>query len=221
MCHAVASSSRLATAWARRNVWRAAATRAAAAAVAAVAAVAALALAGPAFALPPANADRADDPRPKPLLSRPAPAPKPATAAAPDTVALLPSGLYVLRLTLRGETIEQPLKIVRSGVAVTAAMGGSDTLSGTLHPSGRLQLVGGNATDRIELGATVANGRASGQAQLGRGANRMNGSFTLDLAAQGAGKLAQYGAPKPKAGGDGFFERVGKAWSCLTNWSSC
>lgn len=179
------------------------------------------ALAAPAFALPPANADRGGDPAPKPLLSRPAPAPKPATAAAPDTVALLPPGLYVLRLTLKGETMEQPLKIVRSGVAVTAAMGGNDTLSGTLDPSGRLQLVGGNATDRIELGAVVANGRASGQAQLGRGANRMNGSFTLDLAAQGAGKLAQYGAPKPKAGGDGFFERIGKAWSCLTNWSSC
>lgn len=217
MCHAVASSSRLATASARRSVWR----TGVASAAATLAAVAALALAGPAFALPPANADRAVDPPPKPLLSKPAPAPKPATAAAPDTVALLPPGLYVLRLTLKGETMEQPLKIVRSGVAVTAAMGGSDTLSGTLDPSGRLQLAGGNATDRIELGATVANGRASGQAQLGRGANRMNGSFTLDLAAQGASKLAEYGAPKPSAGGGGFFERLGKAWSCLKNWSSC
>ena len=176
-------------------------------------------LAGPAMALPQANADRGGDPAPKPLLSKPPQPPAPAPAA--DTVALLPPGVYLLRLTLKGETLTREVKIVRSGVAVTAALGGSDSLNGTLDSAGRLQLAGGNATDRIELGATVANRRASGQAQLGRGASRINGSFTLDSAAQGASKLAEYGAPKPKAGGDGFFERLGKAWNCLKNWSTC
>ena len=175
----------------------------------------------PAFALPPAGADRGGDPPPKPLLSRPAPAPQPmAVAAAPaDTVALLPPGPYVLRLTLKGETLERPVKIVRGGTAVTAALGGTDTLSGSLTPAGQLQLAGGNATDRIELAATVAGGRASGQAQLGRGSNRMNASFTLDPLS-GMGKMKEYGAPSPKSN-EGFFDRLAKAWNCLKNWSTC
>ena len=210
MPHFIAPSSRPSVASARRSAWRAAAT---------LAALAALALAGPAFALPPANADRGGDPAPKPLLSRPVPAP--AAAALPDTSALLPAGDYVLRLTLKGETLAQPVKLGRSGGSVNATVGDGAMLSGTLDATGRLQLAGGNSTDRLELGALVANRRASGQAQLGRGASRMNGSFTLDPVVQGARKLAEFGAPKPKAGGDGFFERIGKAWSCLTNWSSC
>ena len=177
--------------------------------------------AAPAFALPPAGADRGGDPPPKPLLSRPEPAPQPvAVAAAPaDTVALLPPGQYVLRLTLKGETLERPVKIVRGGTAVTAALGGADTLSGSLTPAGQLQLAGGNATDRIELAATVAGGRASGQAQLGRGGSRMNATFTLDPLS-GMGKMKEYGAAGPKTN-EGFFDRLAKAWNCLKNWSTC
>ena len=178
-----------------------------------------LLLSAPALALPPANAERGGgDPAPKPLLSRPAPTPQPVVAAPADTVALLPPGQYLLRLTLKGETLERTVKIVRGGTAITAALG-ADTLSGSLTPGGQLQLAGGNATDRIELTANVAGGRASGQAQLGRGGNRMNASFTLDPLS-GSSKLKEYGAPAPKAGG-GFFEQLGKAWSCLKNWSTC
>ncbi len=170
-----------------------------------------------AFALPPVNAERGGDPAPRPLLPRAAPAH--VVAAPADTVALLPPGNYVLRLTLKGETLERPVKIVRGGTAVTAAFSGAETLSGSLNAAGQLQLRGGNATDRIELAATVAQGRASGQAQLGRGNNRLAGSFTLHPLS-GSAKLQEYGAPKPKSN-EGFFDRLSKAWSCLKNWSTC
>ncbi len=182
----------------------------------ATAALGLLILAGPAQALPTANVDRADV-APKPLLSKPVPAPAP--AALPDTSALLPAGEYVLRLTLKGETLAQPVKVGRTGGHVSAVVGGSETLRGTLDAAGRLQLAGGNATDRLELGATVANRRASGQAQLGRGANRMNGSFTLDPAVQGAKKMKEYQAPGTAAAECGFFCKLGKAWDGLTKWA--
>jgi hypothetical protein len=189
-----------------------------------VAALLACWLATASFALPQANKETGGDPAPKALLPKPPPAAAAAAAAPlPDTTALLPSGEYLLRLTLKGETLAHPVKIGRNGGSVNAAMGGGEVLSGTLDPAGKLHLAGGNASDRIDLSATVVNRRAAGQAQLGRGANRMNGSFTLDPAVQGAKKLQEYGAPKPsKAGTEcGFFCRMGKAWDCLKNWSKC
>jgi len=175
------------------------------------------------LALPPVGTERGGgDPAPRPALLKPAPAPAPGAPAGtlPDTAALLPAGDYVLKLTFKEDTMSHPVKIVRNGGRLTASVGGSETLSGTLDPAGKLQIAGGNGTDRLELLATVQNRRANGSAQLGRGVSRMNGSFTLDPAT-GARKLQEYGAPKKGAPECGFFCRVGKAWDCLKNWSKC
>jgi len=176
-----------------------------------------------ALALPPAGTERGGgDPAPRPALLRPVPAPAPAgaTSTLPDTSALLPPGDYVLRLTLKQDTMSHPVKIARNGGGVTANVGGAETLTGTLDPAGKLLIAGGNGTDRLELAATVQNRRASGNAQLGRGVNRLAGRFTLDPAT-GARKLQEYGAPKKPGPDCGFFCKLGKAWDCLGNWSKC
>lgn len=183
-----------------------------------------LALAVPAsFGLPKADMEgKGGDPAPRLLTPKPATAPATSPASAlPDTAALMPGGKYILRITLRGDTKTYPVSIGRSGGLVNAALGGSDTLNGTLDPAGKLQLVGGNGTDRLELSAIVQNRRASGQTQLGRGAQKLVGSFTLDPAPTGVSKkMKEYVAPGP-APKCGFWCEMDKAWSCVKNWGNC
>lgn len=184
------------------------------------------AFAGAALALAPTDPDGAkgvDRAASRPRLLNKPPATTPAPVALPDTSALLPSGLYTLRLTVKGETLEESIKLVRNGGKVQAALGNNETIEGTLDPSGHLVLAGGNGAERIDLAGSVLNRRGSGSARLGRGASQMAGSFTLDPEAAGARKLQEYGAPKkPKKNPDcGFFCRLGKAWDCLKNWTTC
>ena len=118
------------------------------------------------------------DVAPKPLLTHPAAVTS--AAALPDTTALLPAGKYPLGLTLKQKTLTGPADITRSGGAVTATLSPNETLTGTLDPSGRLQLAGGSGADSLRLSATVQNHRAAGPVQAGMGATQLAGSFTLD-----------------------------------------
>ncbi len=190
--------------------------------------LAALAVIGAAtFAVALPRTDAPNDPAPKPSLLKPLPPPAPAPAATaaalPDTSALLPAGNYTLRLSLQQDTLVQSAKLSRNGGLVSVTIGAAnETLSGTLDAAGNLKLSGGSANDRLDLAATVQNRRASGSAQVGRGSNRMTGSFTLDPDSQ-ARKLQEFKQPTAPSGGSecGFFCKVGKAWGCLKNWSSC
>lgn len=190
---------------------------------------AALAVAGIAQALPRADQEGGTvDPTGRkpvartPVAPPPAPAPAPAPLPAlPDTTALLPNGNYVLVVNLRQGSMLEPAQVLRNGGYITIALGVNESLRGTLDPNGRLHLDGNDATDRLDLDGSVIGMRANGTARLGRGANRIDGSFTLEPVTQ-ARKLQEYGAPRrPPKNDCGFFCSIKKAWSCLTNWASC
>ena len=178
---------------------------------------AALLLWGSALALPTTSTERGGgDPAPKPALLKPPPTAAPATAALPDTTALLPSGKYVLRLTMNQTSKEHLVLVARNGGAVTLAVDSNETLAGTLDPTGKLQLTGTSAGDQIALAATVQSRHAAGTARVSRGNNSRAGNFTLDPESTVARKpMKQYEAPgTPKAPECGFWCTV-KSWFTL------
>jgi hypothetical protein len=183
------------------------------------AAVVAAAMWTSALALPPVGAERGGgDPAPRPALLKPAP--KPARAAAApmtDTSALLPSGLYQLRLTIGQKSMDGPVKITRNGSSITATMGVNESLTGTLDPVGKLLLAGADGSDQLKLAGTVQNLRGSGNAELNRSGVRRAGSFSLDPQT-GARKLQEWktdqpspATPKPASDSCGFWCKV-KGW---------
>jgi hypothetical protein len=183
--------------------------------------VAALALCTSALALQPTGTERGGgDPAPRPALLKPAP--KPALtppAPLPDTSALMPSGMYQMRLTIGPKSMDGPVKITRNGASVVATMGVNETLTGTLDPTGKLLLAGASGADQLSLTGAVQSHRGSGSVELNRGSTRKTGNFSLDPES-GARKLQQWktdeGSPAaPPTGGSscGFWCSFKKMFS--------
>lgn len=82
----------------------------------------AMALCTSALALQPTGAERGGgDPAPRPALLKPAPKPVMAPPTPlPDTSALMPSGMYQMRLTIGAKSMDGPVKITRNGGSVVA-----------------------------------------------------------------------------------------------------
>ncbi len=195
--------------------------------LAALATAAALSASATAFALSkdPIDPEKAAAARnaPAPRLLPPPPAqPAGSVPKQPmaDTSALLPSGNYVMAITLRNETHEDDAKVTRNGAAITVALSGGAVMQGTVAPDGRMELTGAGNNNALKLTGTVAQLRGSGQAQLARGTQAMAGSFFLSPAT-GARKLKDFDAPKKGGPECGFFCKLGKAWDCLSNWTKC
>lgn len=184
-------------------------------------AVAALALWTSALALPPSGTERGGgDPAPRPALLKSAP--KPAMtppAPLPDTSALMPSGMYQMRLTIGQKSMDGPVKITRNGGSVVATMGVNETLTGTLDAAGKLLLGGASGADQLSLMGSVQSRRGSGSVELSRGTVRKTGNFSLDPES-GARKLQEWktdaGSPAaPPSGGSscGFWCSFKKMFS--------
>ena len=166
-----------------------------------------------AFALPPLPGTGADPTANGPVKRSPAGPSNPASQ--------LPGGNYTLRLTLNQKVVEEAVVLAYNGNALTATLQGGEALSGSINSSGQLTLQGSGGGSELRLNAPVANGGATGSAQLAQAGQRKTGSFTLEpVRALNAKELPVFvpktAAPPPDP--CGFFCKLGK---CLSDWSKC